>query len=290
MWLELAMGVCGGLFLGGGAFVAVEMHRPILLSEDLVDRIKKIARPEVGWRFKRKPRHLSIEMAMHLDADVDMKWWQDEFDKLQRTITTNVWTKFDDARVSDPLPPTSSEWGGWLNGQEMVYSFAVMRDTIQKTQAELEGRIAEVEEAKAKIEAHGLYRPKSTDDYDLAVDLSHHAEKQAADAVDRDREEALDAIYASDDMFRIVPVPESNALIGAIYEAKNQAELKRACDEAKSAVRHYRSRVNSCPDCDYDEQQTYASKYAYLHRTKMCERCLAEDVAHRIKEISGYWG
>lgn len=78
-------------------------------------RAAKILRAEIGDRFKNNPRHLSIEMAMHLDADVDMKWWQDEFDKLVRAAVSDDWMTLSERQIHDHLPPTSAEFGRWMD-------------------------------------------------------------------------------------------------------------------------------------------------------------------------------
>lgn len=217
MWLE-AFYASLVISAGCGATLAINALLP-----DETKRFLRFVEAEVSARFKRKPRHLSIEMAMHLDADVDMKWWDEEFEKLQRAIPTNVWTKFDDACASNPLPPTSAEFGGWLTNAEMAYSMSVLCDTV---------------------EAHS---PKSTDDYDLTVDLQEHAQALS---------------YA--------------VSLGMVTTA-----------EARKSIE---GRLGECENCEYVELGTYGNGLAYRQRTAQCAKCLAQDIADRIKEVSGYWG
>ncbi|QDK03332.1 hypothetical protein SEA_ROMAN_91 [Microbacterium phage Roman] len=100
MWPEIiAFGAVGLTCMGA----VIAFHRQEL------KRAARIARAEIGDRFKRKPRNLSIDLAMHIEAEVDMKWWQEQYDKLVRSIPTDSWAKSVERALVKPTSPTLAE-------------------------------------------------------------------------------------------------------------------------------------------------------------------------------------
>lgn len=167
MWLEGLLAFAFGLPISLG--ICLPMVAPIETK-----RFMRWVRVEVGALFKGKPRHLSIEMAMHLDAEVDMKWWEEEFAKLDKASVSDDWVALSKPKTDDHLPLMSAEWGRWVDGQTAVingdftYSFG-------SPGADESVRYA-VEQAKFVREYCEGRAPKSTDDYDLSVDLAEHAQ------------------------------------------------------------------------------------------------------------------
>lgn len=105
MWLEAmyaSMSIAGlcGVTLGVNALFPKE-----------VKRLGRIMRAQLGSRFKVKPKRPTIEIALHAEVEVDMKWWDEEFAKLKREIPTDGWSKWMDSQlvVMDEINKVSAE-------------------------------------------------------------------------------------------------------------------------------------------------------------------------------------
>lgn len=100
-WLEL---IPAGLVIIGVGGVTV----PFCLFPQEGKRLLRMIRAEITAKLGNVKRP-SIEIALHADLEVDMKWWDEEFAKLERAIPDASWSNYIASRVINPDAPTLSE-------------------------------------------------------------------------------------------------------------------------------------------------------------------------------------
>lgn len=132
MWIELLTNLSIGslvVSIGGGVLACV-FYRSEL------KRVCRIARAEIDSRLpKKRP---SIEIAMHADLEVDMKWWDEEFAKLDRS-TVGDWARMVNSRANVKVFPGQARKDHFALGGitsitdgDMKYGFnAEQRDAIE---------------------------------------------------------------------------------------------------------------------------------------------------------------
>ncbi|UVG34145.1 membrane protein [Microbacterium phage Pavlo] len=118
MWPDSLFGFL--ITLGVGMPISMAIALPIAAPIE-TKRFLKMVRARIGWvafqlgstreerRALRGRRRLSIDMVVELGSDVDMKWWQEQYDKLVRSIPTDSWAKSVERALATPATPTSAE-------------------------------------------------------------------------------------------------------------------------------------------------------------------------------------
>lgn len=116
--------------VGGGLGAALSSCAVMVAYPDVRKRVARSIMAHLP--FRHKGRRLDIEMAMHLSADVDMEWWQRQFDALLPKPPRSSRHWYQDAnpdvtltlgrlqesiaRAQDPAPPSVVELNGWARG------------------------------------------------------------------------------------------------------------------------------------------------------------------------------
>ncbi|QDH92236.1 hypothetical protein SEA_PHILLYPHILLY_87 [Microbacterium phage PhillyPhilly] len=118
MWPDSLFGFL--ITLGVGMPISMAIALPIAAPIE-TKRFLKMIRARIGWvafqlgstreerRALRGRRRLSIDMVVELGSDVDMKWWQEQYDKLVRSIPTDSWAKSVEVDLATPTSPTLAE-------------------------------------------------------------------------------------------------------------------------------------------------------------------------------------
>lgn len=103
MWLEAMYasmsiaGVCG-VTLGINALFPAETKRFL-----------RIVRAEITAKIPMKRKRPTVELALHAGVEVDIKWWDEEFDKLQRAIPDKGWARMVGSKIDAINAPTTAE-------------------------------------------------------------------------------------------------------------------------------------------------------------------------------------
>lgn len=151
-WLEL---IPAGLVIVGVGGVTV----PFCLFPQEGKRLLRMIRAEITAKLGNIKRP-SIEIALHADLEVDMKWWDEEFAKLERAIPDGSWSNYIATRVINPSVPTLSELERLhkstgitsITNGDVTYSFSNLASAHQAGWMSLYEMRKKVEEELLKFE------------------------------------------------------------------------------------------------------------------------------------------
>lgn len=257
MWLEA---MYASMSIAGLCGVTVGVNA---LFPNEVKRFGRFVRAEIGSRIGIKPKRPSIELALHADLEVDMKWWDEEFAKLKREMPTSGWS-------------------------------LMVQDEISKMNNALAGEIARIEAAKRQKAAmvglnvgNVMYHfqpfsnsehvePKKTDATPPGLPYSLREAKKAGVTLEKAIDRAFDA-FREDPRTSLIPRDISAKIKYRLGGSCSWGELISATQWGNLMLeKHGTPREEECEFCEYVEMQTYASPYNRRYKTAECWGCEQE--------------
>lgn len=302
MSLELMFAWClAGLVPG-----AIGMHAMFEYRREL-RRVGRIVRANVGAILpKKRP---TLEIALHADLDVDMKWWDEEFAKLDRKAPTDQWLRWAERRV-----PTVAELDRWSGVGITSVTDGDLTFDIRALSEEVKAHAQESEFFDRQQRYIRQFASKSTllktSEYLRILSLFEVAmnESQLEDA----KAQAANSIRAAENVYGAPVRPHGvgyslqeamkagmsfetvrRRVLDALAKTPGAAKVKRSDSAANRAIietsdtwealiRNTRRAIQAiekaqrCDDCEYVEYVTYASSTGYWRRTSTCWKCEQE--------------
>lgn len=264
MWLEAI-----GIALGSGV-LATCATAPLWAKDEVkrIGRFIKVHFPKLG--AKARMRKLSIDMAMHLSADVDMEWWDREFKRLLPVETRGT-------RLAKRVAARQYEYSDFKFGISHVVNDEIlkMQDTI--ADVKIQGNGMSVSEGRAFRELardferwepgmpdwqrYSLAKKIATAKSGSQVDTAWAAAKAALDGFKRQREALAEARRRRDSPTGLkgpsVQPPRRYAA-GGMYSPKSDDVWMTDAEQ-----------VSAC-ECGYESVRSYAD---VLDRTRLVQEC-----------------
>lgn len=106
MWLEIALS-SGVISAVCGSILAINKIFPTETK-----RFLSIVRAEAMARIPIKPKRPTVELALHAGVEVDIKWWDEEFAKLERAIPDKNWYQLMESKAKAMSMSTTAELDG----------------------------------------------------------------------------------------------------------------------------------------------------------------------------------
>lgn len=267
MWLEIAIGV-SPIICAWGASVIFLKRNP-----DISDRLGRFIRSEVESWLPRKRKRATIEIAVLTGEDVSLKWWDEEFAKLDRSTVSSSWNDWANhmnnvviaATPRDANPMARAGITSYTDG-DVTYSLAV---DLAKVHQEIADEIVKVEAKLARSDATPPGMKVSLREAEDAGVSLEVARKQALAAAQRDRRVGN---IPRDISVRMRRCLESAGTWDELIDAINWCNLM--------IEKHGDPREEECEFCDYEEQQTYADKRVKRYKTNKCWECWRESREH----------
>lgn len=260
MWLEIAIGV-SPIVCAWGVSVIFLKRNP-----DISDRLGRFIRSEVESWLPRKRKRPTIEIAVLTGEDVSLKWWDEEFAKLDRTTVSSSWNDWANHMSNLTIAAMPKELNGMARGGiksytdgDVTYSLAV---DLAKAHQEMADEIVKM---GAKLARSNATPP--------GMKLSLREAEDAGVSLEVARKQAL-AAAQRDGRVGNIPQDISVRLRHKLDGASSWDELIDAMNWCNLMIEKYVDAPEArCEFCDYAEQQTYADKRVKRYKTAECWEC-----------------
>lgn len=271
MWLEAmyasmsVSGVCGAVLAINALFPAETR------------RFLRIVRAEIGARVPSRRKRVTLEVALHTQAEVDLKWWDEEFAKLERAIPGKNWyqmveSKIDSASkaVTDPAPPTTEELDRWNGaGVQRVQSGGM---TYYLGMDRMKAEVVEFERARHEA---AIRDARNADATPPGLPYSLREAQEAGVSLAKARARTLGAFQDA---------PGAHAIPRPLY-VRIRSNIENAVTW-NALVQHTawgnlilakHGAPDECEFCEYEEIHTYASPHVKRRKVSECWECKDSD-------------
>jgi len=279
MWIELAL-ASGAISAVCGSILAINKIFPAETK-----RFLRIVQAEITARIPSKPKRPTLEVALHAGVEVDIKWWDEEFDKLQRAIPDKGWARMVESKVDVINTPTMAEitradllrWHA--HGVKQVtqgdFTFNVSNllnshAALSKVEAEkkLKEQLVEFERVKHEMSRKA---PSSADATPPGLPHSLREAQNAGVPLEKARARSVVAFQAAPGA-HAMPRPVSIQARSRIENAATWDGLVQAVSWTNLMIAKH-GRPEECEFCEYEEVHTYADPYVKRYKTEQCWEC-----------------
>ncbi|AWY05069.1 hypothetical protein SEA_HORTUS1_91 [Microbacterium phage Hortus1] len=284
MWLEAmyaSMSIAGmcGVALGINALFPAETKRFL-----------RIVRAEIGSRVPARRKRLTLEVALHTQAEVDLKWWDEEFAKLERAIPGKNWYQMMGSKIDSMAVPTAAEitrgdlvrWkaGGvtQVTQGDLTFNVSSVLDShiaLSERRAEEKVREELVEFERARLDL-ARRAPYLADATPPGMPHSLREAQQAGISLATARDRSVLAFHNAPGVHSI---PRDISVRGRsrIEQARTWSTLVLAVSWANLMLAKH-GRPDECEFCEYEEVKTYTSPHVKRYRTSECWECKERSV------------
>lgn len=274
MWLEAmyasmsVSGVCGAVLAINALFPAETR------------RFLRIVRAEIGSRVPLRRKRITLEVALHTQAEVDLKWWDEEFAKLERAIPGRDWARMVNEQIRaadeqiqaankavlDPAPPTTEELDRWsAAGVQSVQSGGI---TYYLGMDRMKAELVELERARHEA---AIRDARNADATPPGLPYSLREAQEAGVSLAKARERTLGAFRDAPGVHAI-PRPLYVRIRSNIENAATWSALVQYTAWGNLIlVKH--GAPDECEFCEYEEIHTYASPHVKRRKVSECWEC-----------------